>query len=460
MRIAAKLANFLLQCEFSSGTEQNVMKILIVGGGGREHALAWKVAQSTKVSQVYVAPGNAGTAQETSVQNVVIAADDVVGLVNFAKSTKIDLTIVGPEAPLVAGIVDEFQRVGLRCFGASRAAAQLEGSKIFTKDFLARHHIPTAAYGTFTELEPALAYLKLAYLLTSNKPVVIKADGLAAGKGVIIAQTEQQAITAVTQMLAEQAFGKAGQRIVIEEFLQGEEASFICMVDSEHILPLATSQDHKAVNEGDQGLNTGGMGAYSPAPVVTPEMHDRIMRTIIEPTVRGMAAEGNPYSGFLYAGLMINAQGVPYVLEYNCRLGDPETQPIMMRLQSDLVELCGLALDKRLHLAQVTWDQRAALGVVLVAGGYPGDYEKGKIINGLSEARKLELLLSGKVFHSGTEQKAEQIVTAGGRVLCVTALGNTVKAAQTAAYQITQPITWEHIHYRKDIGYRAIVREG
>jgi len=435
------------------------MKILIVGGGGREHALAWKVAQSSRVSQVYVAPGNAGTAQEISVQNVAIASDDIVGLLNFAKTTKIDLTIVGPEAPLVAGIVDEFQRIGLRCFGASRAAAQLEGSKIFTKDFLARHQIPTAAYGSFTELEPALAYLKLAYLLTSTKPMVIKADGLAAGKGVIIAQTESEAMAAVRQMLAEQAFGKAGQRIVIEEFLQGEEASFICMVDGEHILPLATSQDHKAVNDGDQGLNTGGMGAYSPAPVITPEMHNKIMKMVIEPTVSGMAAEGNPYTGFLYAGLMIDAQGTPYVLEYNCRLGDPETQPILMRLQSDLVELCNLALDKRLHLAPVEWDKRAALGVVLVAGGYPGEYEKGKIINGLAESRKLELILGGKVFHAGTEQKAGQVVTSGGRVLCVTALGDTVKAAQTAAYQITQPITWDNIHYRKDIGYRAIARE-
>jgi len=435
------------------------MKILIVGGGGREHALAWKVAQSSRVSQIYVAPGNAGTAQEILVQNVAIASDDIVGLLNFAKTTKIDLTIVGPEVPLVAGIVDEFQRVGLRCFGASRAAAQLEGSKIFTKDFLARHQIPTAAYGSFTELEPALAYLKLAYLLTSTKPMVIKADGLAAGKGVIIAQTESEAMTAVRQMLAEQTFGKAGQRIVIEEFLRGEEASFICMVDGEHILPLATSQDHKAVNDGDQGLNTGGMGAYSPAPVITPEMHNKIMQMVIEPTVRGMAAEGNPYTGFLYAGLMIDAQGTPYVLEYNCRLGDPETQPILMRLQSDLVELCGLALDKRLHLAHVEWDKRAALGVVLVAGGYPGEYEKGKIINGLAESRQLELILAGKVFHAGTEQKAGQVVTSGGRVLCVTALGDTVKAAQTAAYQVAQPITWDNIHYRKDIGYRAIARE-
>jgi len=435
------------------------MKILIVGGGGREHALAWKVAQSSRVSQVYVAPGNAGTAQEVTVQNVAIAADDIVGLLNFAKTTKIDLTIVGPEAPLVAGIVDEFQRVGLRCFGASRAAAQLEGSKIFTKDFLTRHQIPTAAYGSFTEVEPALAYLKLVYLLSSNKPMVIKADGLAAGKGVIIVQTEQEAMAAVRQMLAEQAFGKAGQRIVIEEFLQGEEASFICMVDGEHVLPLATSQDHKAVNDGDQGLNTGGMGAYSPAPVITLEMHNKIMQLVIEPTVRGMAAEGNPYTGFLYAGLMIDAEGTPYVLEYNCRLGDPETQPIMMRLQSDLVELCNFALDKRLHLAHLDWDKRAALGVVLVAGGYPGDYETGQVINGLAEARPLELGLAGKVFHAGTEQKAGQVVTAGGRVLCVTALGDTVKAAQTAAYQIAQPITWEHVHYRKDIGYRAIARE-
>jgi phosphoribosylamine---glycine ligase len=435
------------------------MKILIVGGGGREHALAWKVAQSSRVSQVYVAPGNAGTAQEVTVQNVAIAADDIVGLLNFAKTTKIDLTIVGPEAPLVAGIVDEFQRVGLRCFGASRAAAQLEGSKIFTKDFLTRHQIPTAAYGSFTEVEPALAYLKLVYLLSSNKPMVIKADGLAAGKGVIIVQTEQEAMAAVRQMLAEQAFGKAGQRIVIEEFLQGEEASFICMVDGEHVLPLATSQDHKAVNDGDQGLNTGGMGAYSPAPVITLEMHNKIMQLVIEPTVRGMAAEGNPYTGFLYAGLMIDAEGTPYVLEYNCRLGDPETQPIMMRLQSDLVELCNFALDKRLHLAHLDWDKRAALGVVLVAGGYPGDYETGQVINGLAEARPLELGLAGKVFHAGTEQKDGQVVTAGGRVLCVTALGDTVKAAQTAAYQIAQPITWEQVHYRKDIGYRAIARE-
>lgn len=435
------------------------MKILIVGGGGREHALAWKVAQSQRVSQVYVAPGNAGTARETKVHNVSIAADDVAGLLKFAQTTPVDLTIVGPEAPLVAGIVDEFQHAGLRCFGVSRAAAQLEGSKIFTKNFLARHHIPTAAYGTFTELEPALDYVKTNYRNNPAQSLVIKADGLAAGKGVIIAHTEAESLEAVKFMLADQAFGVAGQRIVIEAFLQGEEASFICMVDGEHILPLATSQDHKAVNDGDQGLNTGGMGAYSPAPVVTPEIHHHIMRQVIEPTVRGMAAEGIPYTGFLYAGVMIDAAGTPYVLEFNCRLGDPETQPIMMRLHSDLVTLCELALDKKLHLAQVHWDERAALGVVLVAGGYPGDYEKNKVIQGLNEAAPFEMQLSGKVFHAGTAQQGEQVVTAGGRVLCVTALGKTVQAAQTAAYQIAQPISWENVHYRRDIGYRAIARE-
>ncbi len=426
------------------------MKILIIGSGGREHALAWKVAQSAQVDQVWVAPGNAGTAHEPKIDNLTIGAEDIPALLEFAQDRAIDLTIVGPEAPLVAGIVDQFQAAGLPCFGPSQKAAQLEGSKSFSKDFLARHHIPTAAYQTFTEVVSALAYIR-----EQGAPIVVKADGLAAGKGVILAQTEEQACTAVEDMLAGNAFGEAGHRVVIEEFLQGEEASFIVMVDGKHILPMASSQDHKARDEGDQGPNTGGMGAYSPAPVVTPEIHQRILQEVIEPTVQGMATEGYPYTGFLYAGVMITADGTPKVLEYNCRFGDPETQPIMMRLRSDLVTLCQVALAGRLDTVQVEWDSRAALGVVMAAGGYPDSYGKGAIIRGLPEQEHPEC----KVFHAGTKLQNDQVVTSGGRVLCATALGDSVAQAQTRAYELVKTIGWDDVYYRKDIGYRALIRE-
>ena len=429
------------------------MNILIIGSGGREHALAWKAAQSELAKKVYVAPGNAGTAQEHDIENVAISADDIKGLINFAKLTPIDLTIVGPEAPLVAGIVDEFTANGLRCFGPSKAAAQLEGSKAFTKDFLARHNIPTAAYQNFTEVEPAIAYIK-----EQGAPIVVKADGLAAGKGVIVAMNEDEAIAAVKDMLAGNAFGDAGHRVVIEEFLDGEEASFICVVDGKNIQPMATSQDHKRVGEGDTGPNTGGMGAYSPAPVVTDEIHQRIMREVIEPTVNGMASEGHPYTGFLYAGLMIMADGSPKVIEYNVRFGDPETQPIMMRLQSDLVELCNAAIDQKLDKIKTEWTPQAALGIVMAAGGYPSnDYAKGKVISGIDEAATEHLGV--KVFHAGTTNKDNDIVTNGGRVLCVTALGNTVTEAQQKAYAHLKTISWQDAYYRNDIGYRAIERE-
>jgi phosphoribosylamine--glycine ligase len=426
------------------------MKVLVIGSGGREHALAWKAARSPKVEKVYVAPGNAGTALEPKLENVAIGVEDIQGLVNFAQDNDIGLTIVGPEAPLVLGVVDAFQAVGLRCFGPTKGAAQLEGSKAFTKDFLARHQIPTASYGNFTDVNVAIKYIQ-----EQGAPIVVKADGLAAGKGVILAQTEDEAIAAVQDMLAGNAFGDAGHRVVIEEFLQGEEASFIVMVDGEHILPLATSQDHKARDNGDTGPNTGGMGAYSPAPVVTPEIHQRVMEEVIEPTVVGMAAEGNPYTGFLYAGLMIDPDGSPKVLEYNCRFGDPETQPIMMRLHSDLVELCEAAIDGRLNEVSAEWDSRAALGVVLAAGGYPADYKKGDIISGLPEIDNED----AKVFHAGTAEKDGQVVTAGGRVLCAVGLGNTVSEAQTRAYELTKQISWDGVYYRTDIGHRAIVRE-
>jgi phosphoribosylamine--glycine ligase len=427
------------------------MKILIVGSGGREHALAWKAAQSGQASKVYVAPGNAGTAQEPKIENVAIAAEDIPALIDFAKNTHIGLTIIGPEAPLVAGIVDEFTTAGLACFGPSKGAAQLEGSKAFTKDFLARHNIPTAAYQNFTEVDAALSYIK-----EQGAPIVIKADGLAAGKGVIVAMTEDEANAAVRDMLAGNAFGEAGHRVVIEEFLDGEEASFICMVDGEHILPMATSQDHKRVGEGDTGPNTGGMGAYSPAPVVTPNIHDRIMKDVIEPTVEGMAAEGHPYTGFLYAGLMIMADGSPRVIEYNVRFGDPETQPIMLRLQSDLVELCQSAVNKTLDSKTAVWDPRASMGVVMAAGGYPGSYDKGKIIEGVDDPNTGSDI---KVFHAGTTNKDGKIVTSGGRVLCVTALGKTVSEAQQRAYAQVSKISWDGAFYRTDIGYRAIARE-
>ncbi len=426
------------------------MKILVIGSGGREHALAWKAAQSEGVETVFVAPGNAGTAREPGLENVAIDAGDIPALLDFARRQNIDLTIVGPEAPLVAGVVDAFGEAGLRCFGPSRDAAQLEGSKAFTKDFLARHGIPTAAYANFTETGPAITYIK-----EQGAPIVVKADGLAAGKGVILAQTEEEAIAAVEDMLAGNAFGEAGHRVVIEEFLSGEEASFIVMTDGQHILPMASSQDHKARDEGDRGPNTGGMGAYSPAPVVTPEIHDRIMREVIEPTVKGMAAEGHLFTGFLYAGVMIDAEGTPKVLEYNVRFGDPETQPIMMRLKSDLVALCNAALDGRLHEMQAEWDARTALGVVLAAGGYPGSYRKGDVIHGLPETDSE----NSKVFHAGTAEKDGNIVTSGGRVLCAVGLGDTVSEAQRRAYALADQIHWDGMFCRRDIGYRAIARE-
>jgi phosphoribosylamine--glycine ligase len=426
------------------------LKILVIGGGGREHALAWKIAQSPKVEKVFVAPGNAGSAREARCENVAINAEDVVGLLRFAQQHKIDLTVVGPEAPLVLGVVDQFRAAGLRIFGPMKDAAQLEGSKAFAKDFLARHNIPTAAYGNFTEIATAEAYIKKV-----GAPIVVKADGLAAGKGVVTAHTVTEAVTAMEDMLAGNAFGEAGHRVVVEEFLTGEEASFIVMVDGEHILPLATSQDHKRVGDGDTGPNTGGMGAYSPAPVVTPEIHARIMREVIEPTVRGMASEGHPYTGFLYAGVMIAPDGTPKVLEYNCRFGDPETQPVMMRLQSDFIELIEAALDGKLDRAQAKWDGRAALSVVMAAGGYPGSYRKGDAITGLPEAAADDC----HVFHAGTAFKDRAVVTSGGRVLCVTALGATVGAAQKRAYETVKKIQWRGAQYRTDIGYRAIARE-
>ncbi|WP_145505472.1 phosphoribosylamine--glycine ligase [Yersinia alsatica] len=426
------------------------MNILIIGNGGREHALGWKAAQSPLADKIYVAPGNAGTALEPRLENVDIAATDIAGLLAFAQKNDIGLTIVGPEAPLVIGVVDAFRAAGLTIFGPTQAAAQLEGSKAFTKDFLARHHIPTAFYQNFTEVEPALAYVR-----QIGAPIVIKADGLAAGKGVIVAMTLAEAETAVHDMLAGNAFGDAGHRIVVEEFLDGEEASFIVMVDGENVLPMATSQDHKRVGDGDTGPNTGGMGAYSPAPVVTDEVHQRVMDQVIWPTVRGMAAEGNVYTGFLYAGLMISADGQPKVIEFNCRFGDPETQPIMLRMRSDLVELCLAGAQGKLNEKTSEWDERPSLGVVLAAGGYPADYRQGDVIHGLPQQETAD----GKVFHAGTKLDSQNnVVTSGGRVLCVTALGATVAQAQQHAYQLAENIQWEGAFCRKDIGYRAIAR--
>lgn len=426
------------------------MKVLVIGNGGREHALAWKLSQSPKCTEVFVAPGNPGTANEANISNVDIKVENIDGLVAFAKDNNIALTVVGPEVPLVMGVVDAFEAAGLRCFGPSQAAAELEASKSFTKDFLARHQIPTADYQVFTEVEPATAYIK-----QQGAPIVVKADGLAAGKGVIVAETEQQAIDAVADMLSGNAFGDAGHRVVVEEFMAGEEASFIVMVDGKNILPLATSQDHKARDNGDKGPNTGGMGAYSPAPVVTESVYQRIMDKVIKPTVEGMAADGRPYTGFLYAGLMIDAAGDSKVVEYNCRFGDPETQPILMRLQSDLVELCDAALDKRLNEVDVKWDQRAAVGVVMAAGGYPEAYNKGDEISGIAQAE----INGNKVFHAGTASNNGSVVTSGGRVLCVTALGNTVAEAQASAYQSLKQISWKDAYFRTDIGYRAVARE-
>jgi len=426
------------------------MKVLIVGGGGREHALAWKAAQSNKVEKVFVAPGNAGTALESKLENVAISAEDIPALLKFAQDEQIELTIVGPEQPLVAGIVDRFSEAGLRCFGPNQDCAQLEGSKTFSKDFLARHQIPTAEYGTFTNPDAAIAYVA-----EKGTPIVIKADGLAAGKGVVIAQSLEEATTTINDMLSGNAFGEAGHRVVVEEFLEGEEASFIVIADGKNVLTMATSQDHKARDNGDLGPNTGGMGAYSPAPVVTPAMHQRIMDEVIMPTMQGMEADGRPYSGFLYAGIMIDKAGTPKVLEFNCRFGDPETQPIMMRLNSDLTDLCNAALDGKLDQIEAEWDNRVAVGVVLAAGGYPFDYAKGKLISGIPEEDNLE----SKVFHAGTKQTAEGVVTAGGRVLCACALGDTVSDAQKKAYALTTQINWDNAYYRTDIGYRAIARE-
>jgi phosphoribosylamine--glycine ligase len=426
------------------------MKVLVIGSGGREHALAWKLKQSPRCSGVFVAPGNPGTANEADVSNVDIAVDDIDALVVFAQQNDIGLTVVGPEIPLVKGVVDAFEKAGLRCFGPSKDAAQLEASKSFTKDFLARHQIPTAAYQVFTNISNAIEYI-----LERGAPIVVKADGLAAGKGVIVAQTVEEAIAAVEDMLSGNAFGEAGHRVVIEEFMTGEEASFIVMVDGEHILPLATSQDHKARDNGDNGPNTGGMGAYSPAPVVTDSVFDRVMREVIEPTVKGMAADGRPYTGFLYAGLMIDETGAPRVVEYNCRFGDPETQPILMRLLSDLVELCEAALDKRLDQVTAEWDPRAAVGVVMAAGGYPDSYKKGDVISGLDVVDSADT----RVFHAGTAFDQDKVVTAGGRVLCVTALGEGVAAAQQQAYAGVAKIQWQDAYYRTDIAYRAVARE-
>ncbi|KPM81460.1 phosphoribosylamine--glycine ligase [Cobetia sp. UCD-24C] len=426
------------------------MKVLIIGGGGREHALAWKAAQSSRVEEVFVAPGNAGTARESKLTNLAIAADDLDALVAFARDNAIELTIVGPEAPLVIGVVDRFREAGLKCFGPTAGAAQLEGSKAFTKDFLARHAIPTGDYATFAEVDAALEYLA-----AHPAPIVIKADGLAAGKGVVVAMSDEEARAAVRDMLEDNAFGDAGARVVIEEFLDGEEASFIVMVDGENVLPMATSQDHKRVGEGDTGPNTGGMGAYSPAPVVTADVHQRVMDEIILPTVHGMAAEGHPYTGFLYAGLMIDAQGAPKIIEYNCRFGDPETQPIMVRLKSDLVALCLAAEDGRLDTQTCEWDSRAAVGVVLAAGGYPASYRKGDVISGFDAAEATGC----KVFHAGTAEQDGQVVTSGGRVLCVTALGDSVAAATERAYEGVDAISWQDMLVRRDIAWRAIARE-
>jgi len=429
------------------------MNILILGNGGREHALAWKAAQSPLVEKVYVAPGNAGTALEPGVENIAIDTMNFPALVAFARSHLVGLTIVGPEAPLVAGVVDYFVGNGLRCFGPTKNAARLEGSKAFSKDFLRRHNIPTAAYKNFVDAEAAVNYVR-----EQGTPIVIKADGLAAGKGVIIAHTQEEAKTAILDMLSGNRFGIAGSRVVIEQFLTGEEASFIVMVDGSHVLPMATSQDHKTRDDADQGPNTGGMGAYSPAPVVTEAVHNKIMEQIIMPTVRGMSSDGTPYTGFLYAGLMISADGELNVIEFNCRFGDPETQPIMMRLQSDMVELCNAALDQRLDSVTAAWDPRPAVGVVLASGGYPDSYAKGDVISGLDKAAECPGD-SGKVFHAGTALSDGKVLTAGGRVLCATALGNSVTEAQTAAYRLAGEISWNKSFYRSDIAYRAVARE-
>ena len=424
------------------------MKVLIVGSGGREHALAWKCAQTA--DEVLVAPGNAGTAREDGVRNIAVSSDDIDGLIELAKAESVDLTIIGPEAPLVAGIVDRFEAAGLACFGPSANASQLEGSKAFTKDFLARHNIPTAAYRNFSDLGKALAYIR-----EQGAPIVIKADGLAAGKGVIVAHTLEEAEQAATGMLTGDRFGSAGATIVVEEFLDGEEASFIVITDGTNVLPLATSQDHKARDEGDVGPNTGGMGAYSPAPVVTADIERRIMNEVIRPTLEGMRKDGANYVGFLYAGLMIMSDGTPKVIEFNCRMGDPETQPILARLRSDLVAICKAALDGTLAGITAQWDERAALGVVMAAGGYPESYTKGAAIKGLDDADGE----AQKVFHAGTTEDGDDVVTSGGRVLCVVGLGDSVADAAEHAYDAVDKICWDGVYLRRDIGHRAIARE-
>jgi phosphoribosylamine--glycine ligase len=425
------------------------VKVLIVGGGGREHALAWKCAQSPRVEEVLVAPGNAGTALEPRVRNARVSASDTDGLIELVRREGVALTIIGPEAPLVAGVVDAFQAQGLRCFGPSRLAARLEGSKAFTKDFLQRHGIPTAAYRSFTRenYDPR-------WLQAQRAPIVIKASGLAAGKGVIIAHSLTQAESTVQEMFSGR-FGEAGEQIVIEEFMQGEEASFIVMADGEHVLPLATSQDHKRLNDNDLGPNTGGMGAYSPAPVVTPALHARVMREVIDPTIRGLTQDGNPFTGFLYAGLMIGEDGSVRVVEFNCRLGDPEAQPLLSRLRSDLTVLCDAALDHRLQELDAEWDPRPALGVVLAAAGYPDQVRSGDVIQGLAAASTHD----GKVFHAGTRRVGDDCVTSGGRVLCAVGLGARISDAQRDAYQLVNCIRFDGMLYRHDIGYRAIQRE-
>ena len=428
------------------------MNVLVIGSGGREHALAWKAAQSDDVGTVYVAPGNAGTAIEPNLENLAIAVNDFAALADFAQANEVGLTIVGPEQPLVDGVVDYFQALDLPIFGPSKNAAQLEGSKAFTKDFLERQQIPTADYGKFTDLDEALAYLQ-----EVGAPIVIKADGLAAGKGVIVAMSLAEAEEAVRDMLGGNAFGEAGHRVVIEEFLDGEEASFIVMVDGKNVLPMATSQDHKRAGNGDTGPNTGGMGAYSPAPVVDDKIYKRIMDEVIYPTVNGMAAEGNDYSGFLYAGLMIMADGTPKVIEFNCRFGDPETQPILLRLQSDLVSHCLAALTGDLDKQVAHWDPRPAVGVVLAAGGYPGAYKGGDVITGLRSASADAQ--DQKVFHAGTAQQEGNVVTSGGRVLCATAMGSSVADAQKKAYALASEIHWNDLYLRNDIAWRAIERE-
>jgi len=424
------------------------MKLLVIGGGGREHALAWKLAQSPRVQKVFVAPGNGGTATENGVENVAIS--EIPALIAFAKKEKIYLTVVGPEAPLAAGVVDAFRDAGLKIFGPTRAAAQLESSKDFAKSFMTRHKIPTALHKTFTDAQEAKAFVA-----KRGAPIVVKADGLAAGKGVVVATSVAEAHAAIEQMLTQKSLGDAGARVVVEEFLQGEEASFIVMCDGAHVLPLATSQDHKRLRDGDQGPNTGGMGAYSPAPVVTPKVHARAMREIIQPAVQGMAQDGIPYVGFLYAGLMIDKNGTPKTLEFNCRLGDPETQPIILRLKSDLLELIERALDGTLNQGEADWDRRAALGVVVAAHGYPEEPRKGDVITGLPKPES-----DCHVFHAGTRLEGKDVVTNGGRVLCVTALGDSVKMARARAYEALERIRFDGMQFRKDIAYRALKKSG